>query len=73
MVRIIVLFDNVIERGINERLKEIITKLLYVKPDVARAQPTIRTIPGVCGTFRQLWHFLTLSDCQTPPFTVQYI
>ena len=33
-------------------LKEIIiTKLLYVKPDIARAQPTIRTIPDICDTF----------------------
>ena len=32
-------------------LKEITTKRLYVKPDVARAQPTIGTIPDICDTF----------------------
>ena len=50
-------------------LKGITTKLLYVKPGVAscRAQPAIRAIPGICDAFWQLWHFLTLSDCQTPP------
>ena len=48
----------------------IITKLLYVKPDVARAQPTtrIRTSPEISDTSWQLWTFMTLSDCQTPPF-----
>ena len=32
-------------------LKGITTKLVYVKPGVARAQPTIRTIPNICDTF----------------------
>ena len=48
---------------------EIITKLLYVKPDVARAQPTIRKIPDISDTSWQLWLFLTAKHRHSKSFS----